>query len=230
MLMSLDNHILPGEVENLPSKAELIKHTEPGISIDELRLKRNQAAREWRRNNPEKARIIDARNKKKIREADPELSRQKQRDWRGRNRALSSGYSKKFKGKHLEKVKAWYRQMHHKKKSDPLYRLKRSCRRRVNGALKLLSGHKSKRTFELIGCTPEFLRDYLQAQFTPAMSWENHGTYWHVDHIIPLASFDLTQPEQQRRAFHYSNCQPLEKLQNISKSDTLPAAHQPLLI
>jgi len=48
------------------------------------------------------------------------------------------------------------------------------------------------------------------------MSWDNHGE-WHIDHKQPLASFDLTDPDQFRAAAHYSNMQPLWASENLSK-------------
>lgn len=51
------------------------------------------------------------------------------------------------------------------------------------------------------------------------MSWENYGSYWHVDHKIPCAKYDLTDPNQQKACFHFSNLQPLEASENIRKSD-----------
>jgi hypothetical protein len=54
------------------------------------------------------------------------------------------------------------------------------------------------------------------------MTWENHGKFgWHIDHIIPCASFDLTDLEQQKKCFHYTNFQPLWWRENILKSDNL---------
>jgi hypothetical protein len=63
---------------------------------------------------------------------------------------------------------------------------------------------------------------YLESHFKTGMTWENHGKFgWHIDHIIPCASFDLTDLEQQKKCFHYTNFQPLWWRENILKSDNL---------
>jgi len=76
--------------------------------------------------------------------------------------------------------------------------------------------NKSKPTMKLVGCSLEYLKDYLECQFDDEMSWSNYGA-WHIDHIIPCAFFDLTKSEQQTKCFHYSNLQPLWARDNISK-------------
>ncbi len=71
-------------------------------------------------------------------------------------------------------------------------------------------------TFEAVGCTVAELKTHLESQFKPGMSWDNRSE-WHVDHIRPLASFDLTDPAQFKQAWHYSNLQPLWEAENLSK-------------
>ena len=73
---------------------------------------------------------------------------------------------------------------------------------------------------KLLGCSSEFLRQHLERQFKPGMSWENHGQ-WHLDHIKPCASFDLSKPEQQRICFNYKNLQPLWAIDNMKKGAKL---------
>lgn len=58
-------------------------------------------------------------------------------------------------------------------------------------------------------------------QFEPGMTWENYGTEWHVDHIVPCSYFDLTDPEQQRICFNYRNLQPLWAKDNLEKSNSV---------
>ena len=101
--------------------------------------------------------------------------------------------------------------------ADPGFRMESVLRTRLGHALRGIAP-KSKRTRELIGCTPAELTKHLEAQFLPGMSWENYGQdTWHVDHIRPCASFDLTDPEQQQACFHFSNLQPLWAEDNMRK-------------
>ena len=102
---------------------------------------------------------------------------------------------------------------------DLHYALYNTLRKRVLSAIRANSGDKAFRTMELIGCTVAQLRAHLQAQFWPGMSWDNRGE-WHIDHIRPCASFDLTDPAQQRECFHYTNLQPLWAADNLAKGDT----------
>ena len=63
----------------------------------------------------------------------------------------------------------------------------------------------------------------IAAGFLPGMTWENHTrSGWHIDHIVPCAAFDLSDPAQQRACFHYTNLQPLWAKTNLKKSNKLP--------
>ena len=73
---------------------------------------------------------------------------------------------------------------------------------------------------KMLGCSFEFLRNYIESKFLEGMTWENHGYYgWHIDHIIPCSSFDLSIKENQFKCFHYTNLQPLWAFENLSKGD-----------
>ena len=68
----------------------------------------------------------------------------------------------------------------------------------------------------MLGCTLAEARAHIEAQFRPGMSWENHGE-WEIDHIRPVASFDLTDPDQARAAAHFTTLQPLWSVENRRK-------------
>lgn len=100
------------------------------------------------------------------------------------------------------------------------HRIRCSLAKRINAAIK--SGTKSARTMELLGCSINLFRQWIAHQFWRDMSWENYGAKgWHIDHIRPCASFDLTDPEEQRKCFHWTNMQPLWAKDNCSKRDTI---------
>jgi len=95
-----------------------------------------------------------------------------------------------------------------------------NLRNRINGALSGIN--KSASTHELLGCSVDEFVSYLESKFTDGMTWENRGrSGWHIDHIRPCATFDLTDPEQQRQCFHYTNLQPLWAKHNLSKGSKL---------
>ena len=104
-------------------------------------------------------------------------------------------------------------------------RLLANLRTRIYQALK--GNIKSKRTLELLGCTPKNFRNYIEAQFKVGMNWNNYGTgwngkgmqEWHIDHIIPCANFNLKCPNEQKQCFSYKNLQPLWAKENYIKSD-----------
>jgi hypothetical protein len=97
------------------------------------------------------------------------------------------------------------------------YRMMERLRGRIKDVL------KHRRPFSVsksLGCTPVQLRTYLEDKFQPGMTWANWGLYgWHIDHIKPLASFDLTDPKQYQAAVHHTNLQPLWALDNLRKRD-----------
>lgn len=78
--------------------------------------------------------------------------------------------------------------------------------------------YSSSKTFDVIGCDPKFLREYLERQFKVGMSWDNYGS-WHIDHIIPLSS--AKNKEEIYKLCHYSNLQPLWAQENLSKGNKM---------
>lgn len=110
------------------------------------------------------------------------------------------------------------------------YKLGKSLRSRIGAEIRKLKKqlnidvNKCAKSIDLLGCSISELKVYLESKFQSGMNWENHGygdNCWHIDHILPCASFDLTKEADQRKCFHYSNLQPLWQSDNLSKSDKI---------
>ena len=101
-----------------------------------------------------------------------------------------------------------------RKKEDILFRLKTNIRTSVNRYLK----YRSKHTFEIVGCSPQFLKEHLESQFIDGMTWENRSE-WHIDHIIPLSS--AKTEDEVYMLCHYKNLQPLWAEDNLKKSNKI---------
>lgn len=100
--------------------------------------------------------------------------------------------------------------------TNPLYNLLGCLRGRINKTISF--NRKSAKTIELLGCSIEFFKFHLESKFLSGMNWENRGKYgWHIDHIKPCSSFDLSKPEEQKKCFHYTNLQPLWAIDNLKK-------------
>jgi hypothetical protein len=155
----------------------------------------------------------------------------KNREWKHKNNYDQLQYEK-HKDKKLKAAKAYRQQDDYKKKAkvwrdnsrskqratNPAYRITHNLRRRT---LLALHGHyKADTTIRLIGCSAEELKKHLESLWQEGMSWDNYGLHgWHIDHVIPLSSFDLSKEEEQRKALHYTNLQPLWAEDNLKKSN-----------
>jgi hypothetical protein len=100
--------------------------------------------------------------------------------------------------------------------TNPNFKLRKLLSYRIWVVLKGVK--KADTTKNLTGCSMQQLKKHLESQFKKEMNWENHGKIWEIDHILPCNSFDLTDEEQQKKCFHYSNLQPLFKTTEIAES------------
>lgn len=127
---------------------------------------------------------------------------------------------RKHTAKYLKSNPDYYKTYRkHRYHNDPQFKLRVILGTRLNKALKTHS--KSTSILNLIGCSMDELKEHIEKQFTDVMSWENHGIYWEIDHILPCDSFNLIDIEQQKQCFHYSNLQPLPKIDNRIKSNKI---------
>ena len=101
-------------------------------------------------------------------------------------------------------------------KNNPIFRMRKNVRRRLHLALN--GKFKIRTTLNLIGCSWEKLKLYLESKFETGMTWDNYGYYgWHIDHIIPVSNYDLDNLEELKKCMHYTNLQPLWKIENLVK-------------
>lgn len=181
-------------------------------------------SKKYREHNPEKIKNI----KKKSYNLNKELSLSKTKLWRKLNSDKFNDSRKQWKLKNKEKydsyMKTWRSENREsinyyskiRRQSNPMYRLTENCRGRLREILFISNLKKKSKTFDIVGCSPEFLKKYLEGLFTEGMSWENYGYYgWHIDHIIPLSSANTE--EEIYKLCHYTNLQPLWCKDNLLK-------------
>lgn len=103
-----------------------------------------------------------------------------------------------------------------RRKNDPHFRMRQYLSNSINA--RLAGNRKHLSSLALVGCSTRALRKYIESKFKGGMTWENRGMFgWHIDHIKPCASFNLSDPEQQKECFHYTNLQPLWWWENLAK-------------
>ena len=179
--------------------------------LPESEIKRREYHRRWmasyRQKNPDANRLILKRSYRKHAE---------------RRRIGARVYRLKIKSD-LENAKSQREKSRVRRlrryREDLGYRL----RRRISGRVRMAVSkcYRSGSAIGLLGCSVEELRNHLESLFLPGMSWKNYGQFgWHIDHVRPVCTFDLTNPEQQKQCFHYTNLQPLWWSDNLSKRFT----------
>lgn len=142
------------------------------------------------------------------RRADPvyvEKQKEAKRRWRESNREAHRAATREYENR--------------QRKENPQWRLAKNLRNRLRKALRgETTGVSAVR--DLGTSIPEFQK-YIANLFEEGMTWENYGE-WHLDHIVPLSAFDLTDEDQVRVACHYTNIQPLWAEDNMRKGNKLP--------
>jgi len=152
------------------------------------------------------------------------------KNWQLNNKEKVKGYKKNWQLNNKEYGSKWFQKNKKivlkkrslKLKTDYNFKMKHQLGTRIR---KALGGYvkKSKKTKDLIGCSVEQLWIHLEKSFKPAMTRKNHGKIWHIDHIRPCSSFDLSKSEEQAKCFHYSNLQALFVHENLSKGSKIVA-------
>jgi 5-methylcytosine-specific restriction endonuclease McrA len=142
--------------------------------------------------------------------------------WKAKNKERVAIYAKTYKELNKEKAKqiratrrktenAAYRKRY---AEDSQFRLSVLMRANIRQALR--KNRTRGKYLNSLGCTISELRFYLETMFRDGMSWDNYGE-WHIDHIVPISSFDLTSEVEFSKAIHYTNLQPLWVKENYEK-------------
>ena len=195
--------------------------------------------KEYREKNKEKLKLKEKMKWKNMSEAGKQKKREYLKFWRNNTeggkkfseRRSKAGIKRYYEIKNDPIANSLYLKKERKyeterRKNNPQYRLKQNLSRRVRSALTKFKTRKNISTLELTGIkNTQFLMEYIAKQFKPnldgvPMTWDNYGE-WHIDHIKPCSSFDLTCPIQQKLCFHYTNLQPLWAIDNLKKQDKL---------
>lgn len=166
----------------------------------------------------EARRAYDREWRRKWREKNPGLNKELQKKWREKNPELNKESKRKWTEKNREKInKKWNDRYTKRYKNDFNFKIAKNVRNRIN---KSLAGiNRSSKILELLGVASiNELRNHIESQFKEGMTWENHSVYgWHIDHIVPISSFNLRTKKGQKEAFNYKNLQPLWWEENLQK-------------
>lgn len=162
---------------------------------------------------------------KEYRERNKKELSEKKKEYYKKNKKRIRAYIKNWQIENREKVNAYYRQDHMKEKrkqrikENPHRRLSDGIRSRISAKLK---SKKPQKTEYYLGCSIQELKEHLESQFLPGMTWDNWGkglNFWNLDHITPLCT--ATNDEEILALWHYTNLQPMWRELNQEKSGSL---------
>jgi hypothetical protein len=150
-----------------------------------------------------------------------EIIAEKTKEYRKANPHIMKERNKKYIENNRDKVNKYAREWKKAKRTnDKNYLLREITSRRIRYELTTRKiGKKEFRTHEYLGCTFDYFRRYLEVRFEHGMSWDNYGDIWELDHIIPCASWNLTNLFENLCCWNYRNIQPLWKTENRLKKD-----------
>lgn len=170
---------------------------------------RKDKARKWRVENREKKREAD----RLWRENNKEKKKEMDRVWRENNSDRKKENDKRYREENKEKIKKNKKEYYEKNGLKYLFQsISKRLHEKTNGE------KKPKEIKVYLGCDESFLKKWFEFQFTSKMSWENYPSYWHIDHVVPCSSFDLSKEDELKKCFEWKNCRPLKKEKNRSKS------------
>lgn len=176
--------------------------------------------------------LKDFANKKSSRDGLHGWCRRCCADHKQSNRAAVADGKKEWAAKNRDKLRSasarWFQKNKHKRCAYQSRRYRDDVQRRMACVLRSRLSHAVKRSIKSgsavrdLGCSMDEFIKYIESKFLDGMSWSNYGhKTWHIDHVVPLSSFDLADPDQLKKACHYTNLQPMWAADNLSKGSKL---------
>lgn len=206
------------KIEDSERKEYFKKYASKRREDPEHKEKANRYMKEyWTKNN-------GSEYNKMLRDRNPEyakkvLERAKEYREKNKEKCLESCRKHNKKRRATREHKDW-RNAYEKNRRDANleYKILGAIRGRINKSIK----RKTESSKDLLGCSMKFFTKHIREMFIGNMSWENYGSVWHLDHIVPCNYFDMTKDYNQKICFNYRNYQPLTVHENCSKQDNLP--------
>jgi hypothetical protein len=195
------------------------------MTSEEKKIARQIAVKKYNDKMKEKHKQYYIDNKEKIKLKQDERREQineYNKDYYSNNVESQKQRVKKYREENPDKIKQ-YRELNkdkrkawetNKRNTDPMFKFKHNLRCLIRQSFKNNGFKKTSKTFEILGCSFDEFKIYLESKFEPWMNWENKGLYngelnhgWDLDHIIPSSS--ATTEENLIKLNHYTNLQPL---------------------
>ena len=184
------------------------------MTEEERKIKNNDKARRYRERHPDRIKAAKAKQRAKpdyaaknhaYYEDNKDEINAYQREYKLENRAHLYAKDKQWRKDNPDKWHAIQNRYHSKLyRTNENFKLRRRLSCRITKALEYTNSKKAAATPELVGCSIDDLRKHLESTMTEGMAW-GLGRPLHIGHIIPCRVFDLSDPEEQKKCFHYSN-------------------------
>jgi len=152
---------------------------------------------------------VDGRNYRK-----GDIGKDKSNKWVEKNRERMTELQSQWFQKNKDYINTKFNDRY---KTDPVFKFIKNQRRRIGLALE----KKQKKTIDYLGCNSTRFFHWLEYHFDETITFKNHGSVWHIDHVIPLSKFNLENQEEQFLAFNWRNTMPLTIADNLTKNNKI---------
>lgn len=169
------------------------------------------------RKNRKKCLDCEREHGRKYRKSD--IGKEKSKKWLDDNSDRMKELQSDWYQNNKEKVNEKFRDRY---KNDHLFKIKHNCKTRIQQSYREYVGSsKSRATTKYLKCNINFLVKWFEYNFTKKMTLENHGDYWHMDHVIPIGTFDLSNEDDINSCYIWCNLSPLKGKDNMAKKDSI---------